>query len=114
MYPDNYILANQCRGPVITPFYNQTDSSTITYLNPYLGDDIDTSDSECTSVSELLAAFETRFKPRTYDEHGLVIWNHGVDRFIEFNNLTEFIHTEFFYSIVNNQNSLKLAQATAW
>ena len=113
MYPDNYILANQCSGPVITPFYNQTESSTITYLNAYLGDDTDTSDSECTSVSELLAAFETRFKPRTYDEHGLVIWNHGVDRFIEFNNLTEFIHTEFFYSIVNNQNSLKLAQATA-
>lgn len=113
MYHNDYIYANQYNGPVITPSHNQTEPSTITYLDAYFDNNIDTYDTEYNSISELLDAFEARFKPRSYEEQGLVIWDHGVDRFIEFNKLTEFIHTEFFYSIFNNEDSLKLAHATA-
>ena len=113
MYHNNYIFANQCNESVITASHNQTEPSTITYLDAYSDNDIDTYDTEYNSVSELLDAFETRFEPRSYDGQGLVVWNRGVDQFVEFNKLTEFIHTEFFYSIFNNEDSLKLAQATA-
>lgn len=93
--------------------HNQIGPVTVTFLDAYCDIYIDTPNFECNSVSELLNAFETKFKPRSYDEKGVVVWNHGVDQYIDFKKLAQFIHTEFFYFVFNKQNSLKLAQSTA-